>query len=88
MLFQVILDAYRLAKKNDLSVVDYYDLMLDNIDEVTNKHLKALKETEKNKLQMARACNKKVKCKSFQVGELVWETILPLRIKSNKFDKW
>ena len=88
MLFQVILDAYRLAKKNDLSIVDYYNLMLDNIDEVTNNHLKALKEIKKDKLRVARAYNKKVRAKSFQVGELVWKTILPLGTKSNKFGKW
>ena len=85
---EVNLDAYRLAKQNDLSVVDYYDLMMDNIDEVTNKHLKALKEIEKDKLQVARAYNKKVKIKSFQVGDLVWKIILPLGMKSNKFGKW
>ena len=28
------LDAYRLARQNDLSVVDYYDLMMYNIDKV------------------------------------------------------
>ena len=37
---------------------------------------------------MARAYNKKVRAKSFQVAELVWKTILPLRTKSNKFGKW
>ena len=38
-------------------------MMMDNIDEVTDKHLKALKEIEKDKLRVARA-NKKVKLKS------------------------
>ena len=45
---EVNLDAYRLAKQNDLSAVDYHDMMMDNIDEVTDKHLKALKEIEKD----------------------------------------
>ena len=40
---EVNLDAYRLAKQNDFSVVDYYDLMMDNIDEVSDKPLQALK---------------------------------------------
>ena len=61
--------------------------MMDNIDEVTDKRLKALKEIEKDKLRVARAYNKKVKLKSFQVGDLVWKTILPLGMKSNKFGK-
>jgi hypothetical protein len=68
---EVNLDAYRLAKQNDLSVVVYHDLMMDNIDEVTDVRLKALKEIEKDKVQVAKAYNKKVKSKSFQVRELV-----------------
>ena len=62
---EVNLDAYRLAKQNDLSVVDYHNLMMDNIDKVTDKRLKALKKIEKDKLRVARAYNKKVKLKSF-----------------------
>ena len=88
MSVEVNLDAYRLAKQNDLSAVDYYDLMMDNVDEVSNKRLQALKEIENDKLRVARAYNKKVRAKSFQVGELVWKTILPLGTKSNKFGKW
>ena len=38
---------HRLAKQNDLSVVDYHDLMMDNIDKVTEKRLRALKEIKK-----------------------------------------
>ena len=62
---EVNLDAYRLAKQNDLFTVDYHDLMMDNIDEVTNKRLKALNEIEKHKLRVAKVYNKKVKIKSF-----------------------
>ena len=62
--------------------------MMDNIDEVTDKRLKALKEIEKDKFRVARAYNKKVRLKTFQVGDLVSKTILPLGMKSNKFGKW
>ena len=82
------LDAYRFAKQNDLSIVNYHDLIMDNIDEVSDKRLQALREIGKDKLWVARAYNKKVRAKSFQVGELVWKTILPLGTKSNKFGKW
>ena len=50
MPIEVNLDAYRLAKQNDLTAIDYYDLMMDNIDEVSDKRLQALKEIEKDKL--------------------------------------
>ena len=85
---KVNLDGYRLAKQNDFTTVDYYDLMMDNIDEVSDKRLQALNEIKKDNLRVARAYNKKVRAKSFQVGELVWKTILPLGTKSNKFGKW
>jgi hypothetical protein len=85
---EVNMAAYRLAKKNELSAVDYHDSMLDNIDEVTDKRLQALKEIEKDKIWVARAYNKKVKLKSFQVGDLVWKTILPVGTKDHKFGKW
>jgi hypothetical protein len=62
--------------------------MMDNIDEVTDKRLQALKEIEKHKIRVARAYNKKVKLKSFQVGDLVWKTILPIGTKYHKFGKW
>jgi hypothetical protein len=45
----VNLGAYRLARKNDLNVYTYHALMMDNIDEVTDKRLEALEAIEKNK---------------------------------------
>ena len=41
---EVNLNAYRLTKQNDISAVDYYNSMMDNIDEVTDKRMKALKK--------------------------------------------
>jgi hypothetical protein len=52
---EVNLDAYMLAKQNNLSAVMYHDLMMDNINEVTNVRLKALKEIKKDKARVARA---------------------------------
>jgi hypothetical protein len=72
---EVNLDAYKLAKQNDLSAIVYHDLMMDNIDKVADVRLKALKEIEKDKTRVAKVYNKKVRSKSFQVGELVWKII-------------
>jgi hypothetical protein len=82
------LGAYRLAKQNDLDTVVYHNLMMDNIDELTNKRMRVLKEIEKDKTRVAEAYIKKLRPKSFQVGELVWKTILPLGRKDIKFRKW
>jgi hypothetical protein len=85
---EISLNVVRFAKQNDLTVGDYYNSMMDNIDEVTYKRMTTLGEIEKDKIMVTKAYNKKVKAKSFQVGDLVWKTILPLRSKNWKFEKW
>jgi hypothetical protein len=68
--------------------VDYYNLMLDRLDEALDERMKALGEIERGKLRVARAYNKGVNEKLFQVRDLIWKTILPIEFKSNKFEKW
>jgi hypothetical protein len=48
-----------------LSAVDYHNLMLDGLDEVSDERVKALGKIEKDKMRVARAYNKRVKEKSF-----------------------
>jgi hypothetical protein len=45
--------------------------MLDRLDGVLDERVKALGEIERDKLRVARAYNKRVKEKSFQVRDLV-----------------
>jgi hypothetical protein len=45
--------------------------MLDMLDEMSDERVKALGEIERDKLRVARAYNKRVKKKIFQVGDLV-----------------
>jgi hypothetical protein len=45
--------------------------MLDRLDRVLDERVKALGEIERDKLRVARAYNKRVKEKSFQVRDLV-----------------
>jgi hypothetical protein len=61
--------------------------MLDRLDEVSDERVKALGEIERDKLRVAKAYNKRVKEKSFQVRDLVWNMILPIGSRSNKFRK-
>ena len=48
-------------RKNDMSVVMYHDLMMDNIDQVTDKRIKVLNDIERDKAQVVRFYKKKVK---------------------------
>jgi hypothetical protein len=62
--------------------------MFDRLDEVSDERMNTLGEIERDKLRVAKAYNKRVKEKSFQVGDLIWKTILPIGSRSNKFRKW
>jgi hypothetical protein len=52
---EVNLDALRIARQNELLTVDYHNLMLDRLDEVSDERVKALGEIERDKLRVARA---------------------------------
>jgi hypothetical protein len=85
---EISLQTIRVAYQDALSAGEYKSAMLDEVDFVDNGQLKALEEIEKEKLKVARAYNKKVQAKSFQVGDLVWKTILPWGTRDKKFGKW
>jgi hypothetical protein len=62
--------------------------MFHRLNEVSDEIMKALGEIKRNKLRVAKAYNKRVQEKLFQVGNLVWKMILPIGSRSNKFRKW
>jgi hypothetical protein len=39
-------------------------------------------------MKIAQTYNKRVRQRSFQIGELVWKIILPVGTQDNKFGKW
>jgi chemotaxis methyl-accepting protein methylase len=59
------------ARQNDLLAKEYTDLMMDKLEEAQEGRFQAMTEIEKEKLQTAKAYNKRVKEKSFQVRNLV-----------------
>jgi hypothetical protein len=83
---EVNLQVIRVARQNALSVEEYTGLMMDKLDETPR--LMAMEEIDKEKLQTTKAYNRRVKEKPFQVGNLVWKTILPLGARDNRFEKW
>jgi hypothetical protein len=56
--------------------------MFNRLDEASDERIKALDEIKRDTLRVARAYNKIVKEKWFQVGDLVWKTIFPIESKS------
>jgi hypothetical protein len=62
--------------------------MNDNIEDLMELRLWSLEKIKENKAKVARAYNKKVKPKEIQIGDLVWEAVLPLRTKDAAYGKW
>jgi hypothetical protein len=54
-----------------LSALDYHNLIFDRLDKELDERIKDLGEIEMDKLRIAKAHNKRVNKKSFQVGDLV-----------------
>jgi hypothetical protein len=68
---EIGLHSLRVTRKGSLSAKEYHKLMMDKIDDVHESQFKALEEIEKEKIKIAKAYNKRVMEKSFQVGDLV-----------------
>jgi hypothetical protein len=78
---EVNLNALRIDRQNELSTIDYYNLMLDRLDETSDERIKTLCEIERDKLWVTRAYNKKVKKKTFQVEDLCLEDDFAYRVQ-------
>jgi transposase InsO family protein len=85
---EINLQACRVTLQYALSAKEYSSLLMDQIDEVHESRLRALEEIKKEKLRVPWVYNKKVKVRSFQVGELVWKTISPVGTRDRQFGKW
>jgi hypothetical protein len=85
---EVSLQNLGVTGQTHLLAKEYNELMMYKIDDATESRFKALEEIEKEKVKIAKAYNKRVMKKSFQVGDLVWKTTLLLGTQSGKFGKW
>ncbi|KAK2410042.1 hypothetical protein QL285_045433 [Trifolium repens] len=66
----------------------YYQMMSDELVDLDEERLNALEVLTKQKERVSKAYNKKVKSKSFSIGELVWKVILPMDKKDSVLGKW
>ena len=86
--WEVNIGSRRISFQNDLSADEYASLMNINTEDLVELWLWALEQIKENKAKVSRAHNKKVKPKNFQVGDLVWELVLPVGTKDPFFGKW
>ena len=86
--WEITAGSRRVEFQNDLTAEEYAALMNNNVKDLTELRLWSLEKIKENKAKVARAYNKKVKLKEFQVGDLVWEAVLPLGTKDAAYGKW
>ena len=86
--WEITAGSIRVEFQNDLTANEYAALLNDNVEDLTELRLWSLEKIKENKAKVARAYNKKVKLKKFQVGDLVWEAVLPLGAKDAAYGKW
>jgi hypothetical protein len=64
---EIGLQSLTVTGQGSLSAKEYHELMMDKIDDIPESQFKALEEIEKEKIKIAKAYNKRVIEKSFQV---------------------
>ncbi|KAK1662114.1 hypothetical protein QYE76_050273 [Lolium multiflorum] len=86
--WEITAGSRRVTFQNDLTTEEYAALMSDTIEDATELRLWSLEKIKENKARVARAYNKRVRPKEFQVGDLVWEAVLPLGTRDKAYGKW
>ncbi|KAL1336743.1 hypothetical protein AAHE18_10G084400 [Arachis hypogaea] len=85
---EINLNTLRVSKQNDLPVDDYWNAMFDELNELDSERSLALDNVIRQKESVARSYNRRIKEKSFRIGELVLKVILPMEKKSRFLGKW
>jgi hypothetical protein len=86
--WEITAGSRRIEFHKHLTAEEYAAMMNDNIEDLIELRVWSLEKIKENKAKVAHAYNKKVKLKEFQVGDLVWEAVLPLKTKDVAYEKW
>ncbi|WJX12138.1 hypothetical protein P8452_02667 [Trifolium repens] len=85
---EIHLQSVRIQRQVEIPRDHYWDMMLDELVDLDEERVKALEMLTQQKERVAKAYNKKVKSKTFSVGNLVWKVILPMDKKDRVLGKW
>ena len=85
---EIIVRSLRVAKQNQLSHIDYENVMLAKLVDIDEKQVATLNSIIMQKQKAATTYNKRIKPKSFSVRDMVWKVILPLGTKYPYLGKW
>ena len=78
---EVMVPSLRVSRKNDLTPQEYSETMMMELEFADGRRMQAFNHMLVQKNKIAQTYNKKVKRKSFEVGNLIWKIILPIGSK-------
>ncbi|XP_057432109.1 uncharacterized protein LOC130724857 [Lotus japonicus] len=85
---EVYLQSCRIQRQEEIPSEDYWNMMFDELVDLDEERLLALDFLTRQKDRIAKAYNKKVRARSFIVGDYVWKVILSLDKKDKSYGKW
>ncbi|XP_045802284.1 uncharacterized protein LOC123895852 [Trifolium pratense] len=85
---EIYLQSIRIQRQMEIPTDHYWSMMFDELVDLDEERLRALDTLTRQKERVAKAYNKKVKSKTFDVGNLVWKVILPMDKKDRVLGKW
>ena len=85
---EVTIRSTRKALQSYLKPANYNEAVIVRLEELDEVRLSALDCLVVQKNRAVRAYDKRVKVKSFCVGDFVWKMALPIRDKNPRYGKW
>lgn len=77
-----------LIRQPPIDTPEYSDSMMSTLEAVSEIREEARMALAKNKQTLEKAYNKRVRSRTFALGDLVWRAILPLGKKDPEIGKW
>ncbi|XP_057443613.1 uncharacterized protein LOC130735721 [Lotus japonicus] len=85
---EVYLQSCRIQRQEEIPSEDYWNMMPDELVNLDEDRILALDILTRQKNRIAKAYNKKVRNRSFIVGDYVWKVILPVDKNDRAYGKW
>jgi hypothetical protein len=80
---EVTVQSLRVARQNQLSHTDYEDAMIAEMDDLDEAQVATLNSIILQKQRVIKNYNRRVRPKTFAIGDLVWKVILPFGTKDS-----
>jgi hypothetical protein len=85
---EIYLQSVRVQRHHEIPSYIYWSMMMDELVDLDEERLRALDLIKRQKERVEKFYNKKVKFKTFLIGDLVWKVILPMDRKDRLMGKW